>query len=178
MPTSLYGRTPSMASRSASTAPAPIPRTSRRLFVLAAVAGLLHAAPSLYWAAGGSALLETVGEFAVEMRATGGTTVALMLVGVGLAKLAGALVPLFDHASPPPHRWVRLASWTGAGLMLVWGGAGMLGAWVGLLTGATTWAHPAAMGHAMLWDPLFVLWGLLLAGALWTSRGATPRRHR
>jgi hypothetical protein len=25
-------------------------------------------------------------------------------------------------------------------------------------------------GHAMLWDPLFALWGFLLLGGLWLTR--------
>ena len=145
-------------------------RTSRVLFALAAVCGLLHAAPSFYWAAGGSALLDTVGRFALDMRASGDPSVTLMLVLVGLAKTAGALVPLVDHAAPPAHRWVRLVSWVGAAVLVAWGGVGMVGAWAGVLTGATTLAQPAVFGHAVLWDPLFVLWGLLLGAALWTSR--------
>lgn len=163
------------------TRPATSPaRRDRRALVflsLAAVCGLLHAAPSLYWAAGGTALLETVGDFAVDLARSGGPGVALMLLGVGLVKAAGALVPLIDHVRAPAHRWVRLVSWAGVVLLLVWGGAGTIGAWTGLATAAASWDQPAVVGHAVLWDPLFVLWGLMLGAGLWTSRhvSATPR---
>lgn len=141
-------------------------------FVVAAVCGLLHAAPSLYWASGGRALLPTVGSFAVELAESGEPGVVAMLLAVGLLKAAGALVPLIDHLRPPAHAWVRTVSWIGVALLLVWGGAGMVGAWVGLLTGTATVAQPAVVGHALLWDPLFVAWGAALAVALWTSRRA------
>ncbi|GMA38495.1 hypothetical protein GCM10025883_05400 [Mobilicoccus caccae] len=72
------------------------------LFVGAAVAGLLHAAASLYWALGGTWLLDTVGQFAVDMQREGGPLITLMLWVVTLAKVAGALVPLLDHARPRP----------------------------------------------------------------------------
>lgn len=148
-------------------------RSALVLFTVAALLGLLHAAPSVYWAAGGRALLETVGTFAVELADSGRPEVPWMLLGIGLAKAAGALVPLLDHLRPPPHTWARVVSWIGAATLLAWGGAGTIGAWIGVVTDATTWARPAVVGHALLWDPLFVLWGVALALALWTSRRQT-----
>lgn len=146
--------------------------TARTLFVLAAVCGLLHAAPSFYWAAGRRALLETVGSFAVELADSGEPGVTWMLLGVGLAKTAGALVPLLDHLRLPAHTWVRVVSWAGVAALLAWGGAGVVGAWIGVLTGTASWAQPAMVGHGLLWDPLFVVWGVMLALALWKSRPA------
>lgn len=147
-------------------------RGARILFVLAAVCGLLHAAPSFYWATGGRALLETVGSFAVELADSGEPGVTWMLLGVGLAKTAGALVPLLDHLRLPAHTWVRVVSWAGVAALLAWGGAGVVGAWIGVLTGTASWAQPAMVGHGLLWDPLFVVWGVMLALALWKSRPA------
>ncbi|GAA1392364.1 hypothetical protein GCM10009599_13190 [Luteococcus peritonei] len=83
-------------------------------------------------------------------------------------------MPWLDHARGPGHRWVRLVSWLGVALLLAWGGLGMVGAWIGLARGAD--ATPALVGHALLWDPLFVLWGLLLAGALHASRSRPGQR--
>lgn len=140
------------------------------LFVGAAVAGLLHAAASLYWALGGTWLLDTVGQFAVDMQREGGPLITLMLWVVTLAKVAGALVPLLDHARPPAHRWVRVVSWLGVLVLLAWGGAGMIGAWIALTSGTSTGDDTALVGHAFLWDPLFVIWAILLAWALIASR--------
>lgn len=33
-------------------------------------------------------------------------------------------------------------------------------------------------GHALLWDPLFALWGLLLLAGLWLTRGGADRASR
>lgn len=150
-------------------------------FVAAAGAGMVHAAASLYWAFGGTWLLNTVGQFAVDLQRTGGLEVRLMLVAVAAAKAAGAIVPWLDHARPPAHRWVRVVSWLGAAVLLVWGGAGTVGAWIGVAAGRSLRHEPALVGHALPWDPLFVLWGLLLAAALrrsrpWARRRDTPAR--
>ncbi|QBJ20515.1 DUF3995 domain-containing protein [Kocuria marina subsp. indica] len=62
------------------------------------------------------------------------------------------------------HAWIRLVSWLGAAAVLLRGGAGTAGAWGSVVLGHSTWADSAVLGHALLWDPLFVLWGLALAG--------------
>ena len=144
-------------------------------FAAAACAGLVHAAASLYWALGGSLLLDTVGQFAVDLQRTGGLEVRLLLVVVTAVKVAGAIVPWLDHARPPAHRWVRVVSWLGVVVLLVWGGAGTVGAWIGVAAGRSLRHEPALVGHALLWDPLFVLWGLLLAVALRRSRSWVVR---
>lgn len=138
------------------------------MFVGPAVAGLIHAAASLYWTLGGAWLLDTIGEFAVEMQRRGGVEVRLMLGAITAVKVAGAIVPLLDHRHPPAHRWVRVVSWIGVGVMAVWGGAGMIGAGLAL-SGGAPWSA-ALIGHAFLWDPLFVLWAALLAVGLLRSR--------
>lgn len=161
-----------MSTKHQATAVARAGRSARIFFLLAAVCGLLHAAPSFYWATGGRALLETVGSFAVELAESGEPGVTWMLIAVGLAKTAGALVPLLDHLRLPAHTWVRFVSWAGVAVLLAWGGAGMVGAWIGVLTREASWAQPAMVGHGLLWDPLFVVWGALLALALWKSSPA------
>lgn len=146
------------------------------LFAAAAIVGLVHAVASLYWAVGGDLLLETVGQFAVDTRRSGDPAVTLMLWVIGLLKVAGALVPWLDHRHPPAHRWVRVVSWLGVAVMMLWGGAGTVGAWIALAGRTASTANPAVLGHAFLWDPLFVAWALLLAGGLIVSRQAWRRR--
>lgn len=143
-------------------------------FVGAAVAGLAHAAASLYWTLGGTWLLDTVGAFAVRMQEEGGLAIRAMLAGITVMKIAGALVPLVDHLRPPAHRWVRVVSWLGVAVLVAWGGMGMLGSWYSLATGTTlvtSGEQAALVGHAFLWDPLFVVWGVLLGVGLLRSRG-------
>ena len=45
------------------------------LFIGAAIAGLLHAAPSFYWMCGGMWLLDTVGPMAVKLQQEGNVPV-------------------------------------------------------------------------------------------------------
>ena len=141
----------------------------RAWFTTAMLAGLVHAAASLFWTRGGTWLLDTVGDFAVEMQEEGAASTRALLGAVTLAKAAGAVVPWWGHRSQPAPRWIRVASWAGAGVLLLWGGAGMLGAWAGLAGGGTL-QDSALAGHALLWDPLFVLWGAALARGLWMTR--------
>lgn len=150
-------------------------RVPVRSFGLAAVAGLLHALPSLYWALGGTWLLDTVGEWAVQLQQGPRQQVLLMMVPVFLVKACAAVVPWLDHRRPPAHRWVRVVSWCGATVLVLWGAAGMVGAWIGMAmgTGGAGGITPSQVGHGFIWDPLFVLWGALLAHGLWRSRGWT-----
>ena len=94
------------------------------LFIGAAIAGLLHAAPSFYWMCGGMWLLDTVGPMAVELQQEGNVPVRFLLAAVFIAKVTGALVPLIDHLRPPAHAWVRIVSWVGVLVLIGWGGRG------------------------------------------------------
>lgn len=76
----------------------------RGFFTLAMVAGLLHAAPSLYWALGGTWLLETVGQFAVDLRAEGAaSTTALLLAITALTASRPRRVLPGSQAWPSPR---------------------------------------------------------------------------
>ena len=140
----------------------------------ACIIGLVHAAFSMYWAVGGQWLLDTVGRWAVEqsLRAPRGT--AFLLGLVALAKVAGALVPvaLATNQLRRPGRW-RAVVWLAAVLLVLYGGANtavaaaVLG---GLVRPAGGYDRAAMIGHAWLWDPLFLLWGAALLGYLLLSR--------
>lgn len=148
----------------------------------ACAAGLLHALPSLYWAAGGRWLLDTVGPWALDLaEERPGRAVVLLLV-VAAAKVAGALVPLGVETGRVPGRAVwRPLSWAGAAVLLVWGGANTVVAWLvlgGVLDVAGPTDRAALLGHAALWDPLFVVWGLCLAVGLWRTRRSTAPSRR
>lgn len=141
---------------------------------VAAVAGLVHAGSSAYWALGGTWLLETVGEQIVA--AFSGALWIIMIVA--LAKLLAAVLPLAVEAvrSTPGglRAAVRLISWLGALGIIVWGGSGMVAAQLALAGAFGMVADasiPALIGHAWIWDPLFLVWGLALLIGLIRSRG-------
>ena len=68
--------------------------TGRGLVWVAAAAGVVHAAFSLYWALGGTWLLATVGRWAVDLGRDEPALAGIALGLVTLVKLAAALVPV------------------------------------------------------------------------------------
>jgi hypothetical protein len=68
--------------------------------------------------------------------------------------------------------WRRLAA-VGAVGLIVYGLVNVAISWAvlgGLVTPEGGYDRDAQLGHAVLWDPLFLLWGLLLAGGLTLTR--------
>ncbi len=151
--------------------PASSPRTgtARTALLVAAVAGAVHAGFSLYWALGGRWLVETLGERVVETFAGR----ELLLLPVGVAKLAGALIPYVLHRRDwPGPRWWRPLCWAGGAVLLAYGLVNTVSASL-VLAGVVDVAapdRPGLIGHALLWDPLFALWGAALLAGLWWSR--------
>lgn len=146
--------------------------------VAAAVLGAGHAAVTVYWAAGGTALLDTIGG-SIERWArdrTPGLVTALCLLA--LLKLGVAL-------AAPVLATTRLPSWTRGGLprALSWVAAIVLTLYGGVLTAAGLLVQTGVLStdqdtdtralawHTYLWDPWFLLWGLLLAATLGSTRG-------
>ncbi|MDO5511628.1 DUF3995 domain-containing protein [Corynebacterium sp.] len=131
---------------------------------VAALAGVIHGAFSLYWAAGGTWLLETVGEAVTDQFAG----LSWVLAVVGVLKLALACGPLLIDAP-----WARILYWLGAAALIVWGGVNTLTTnlmLAGVLPLPAAVDRPALIGHAWIWDPLFLVWGVALAVGLWQRR--------
>ena len=151
-------------------------RAARRAVMVAGVAGTLHALASLYWALGGTWLLATLGARVLEAFAG----LEWVLLPVAVVKLTGAWVPVVLHQRQWPHaRFWRPVCWVGAGVLIAWGGSNtMVGQVVlaGVLQPEGGYDRAAMIGHAWLWDPLFLLWGAALAVGLWLSR-PTPERE-
>lgn len=145
----------------------------------AAVLGLLHALPSVYWALGGTWLLSTVGPWAEELHRRQPIGAGMALLAVAAVKAAVALLPLLVHRGRWPaarRRW-RGLSWVAAVILI---GYGLANEIAGALALSGVWGdveHPAAVwGHVCVWDPLFALWGAALAAGLWSDRpGVRPR---
>lgn len=154
----------------------------RRLLAGAAALGLIHAAASAYWALGGDRLVDTVGSWARQWREDSPVTATAVLLTVTLVKVGGAVVPLLVASGRLPRRPWRALCWLGAAVLASYGLANTAGAWVVLVGWVDSPAadpaspdHPALLGHALLWDPLFAAWGVLLGLGLWRGRAASPR---
>ena len=138
----------------------------------AAAAAFGYAAVSLYWAAGGTAGLSTVGGIAQTMARTGGAAAAAGIAAIVLLKTAGGLLALamvMPWGRRLPRRAVSVAGLAGSALLIVYGAVEVAGealAETGVIRpSAPDWT--ALRWHLALWDPWFLVWGLLLAAATW-----------
>lgn len=145
-------------------------RTALTTLLIAAAAGMAHGLFSLYWAAGGDWLVSTLGRQLVDTFADR----RWLLFPVAALKIAFAVLPLglARLSWPPPRAW-RLLCWVGAAVLLVWGGVNTITGNL-VLSGAINpeggYDRDGMVGHAWLWDPLFLIWGIALAVALLLTR--------
>lgn len=142
----------------------------------ALVVGLLYAGVSVYWGLGGSWLLDTVsGSLAQPGRA--GTTGALLAVWAAAAvKVIAAVLPLLAlhrSAGSAWHRTLWVLAWAEGGILTIYGlvltATGLL-TQLGFIHVSPAADHRALAWHAYLWDPWFLLWGLLVLAALLRGR--------
>ncbi len=153
-------------------------RWTRAALVAAAALGLVHAAFSLYWALGGDWLLVTLGARIVsdfgDQR--------WLLFPVAAVKAVFAVLPVWLASRGWPWRlFSRLVCWLGAVVLAVWGGVNtVVGNLVlaGVVAPSGGFDRPGMIGHAWLWDPLFLAWGLLLAVGLLGTRSRRPRAEQ
>jgi hypothetical protein len=147
----------------------------------ACVVAAAYAVVSLYWALGGTAGLDRVGGVPERMARSGGTVALLVIAVTILVKVLGALLAL-ALARPRERRLPRrvlLVACVGAAAVLVVYGAAQVTAEALVETGAikpsgsVDWT--ALRWHLELWDPWFLVWGLLLALA---TRGYAITRSR
>jgi hypothetical protein len=126
-----------------------------------------YAAVSLYWAAGGRAMLTTVGGFAATMSGAGGAGAVLVLSLVVAIKAAGGLLALALIGPPRPWRPRRelfIVAMAGSAVLVLYGMV-QVAAEILVETGAITPRAPdfvALRWHLGLWDLWFLIWGLLL----------------
>lgn len=143
---------------------------------VAAALGLLHAAFSVYWALGGTWLLDTIGG-SLEAGGRAGDPLIRTLVWAAVAMKLIAVVAGLLAVSPDlrgrPRRVARFVAWSAAVILTLYGGvltgAGLL-VQTGVIPAAPDADHRALAWHTFLWDPWFLLWGLVLGLALWYSR--------
>ena len=156
-------------------------RSARRAGLRSAQAafavGLLYAAISLYWGAGGTWLLDTVGSSLGKGHGGSALVVLAVWLAVGL-KVIAAVLPLLavgadTSAGSGRPRLIRALTWVEALILtvygLVWTAVGLL-VEAGVIGTSATADHRALEWHAYLWDPWFLVWGLLVTAALMRSR--------
>ena len=146
---------------------------ARHAFTIAAICGLVHAAISVYWALGGTALLATLGQ---TILSAVGDRIWLLWPVAAVKALVAVLPLVFDRTGWPP--FTRALAWLAGVLLVAWGGVNtIVGNLVlsGIITPAGGYDRQAMIGHAWLWDPLFLIWGLALLGGLWLTRASTRR---
>jgi hypothetical protein len=146
----------------------------RRLAEVAGVVGLLFAAVSIYWGLGGMWLLDTVSHSMAEQSRAGDSAVFLAAWVAAVLKMIAVVLPLLALRPMTRVAWVRRArtlAWVQVAVLMTWGVLQTVGSLV-LLTGVidSSTDHRVLAWHAFLWDPWFVVWGLLVAGALRSSR--------
>ena len=147
----------------------------------ALVVGLLYAAVSVYWGLGGTWLLDTVGG-TLERQGRAGNAAVMLAVWAAVAlKLIAALLPLIALRRPTEPRRDRVVwalAWATAAILTVYGlvqtAVGLL-VQAGAISTSATVDHRALAWHAYLWDPWFLIWGLLVTAAL--LRGRHRRSH-
>jgi len=146
-----------------------------RLLMGAAVAGFLHAGFSLYWALGGRWLLPTVGQWALDYARESPVAAGFLLIIVAAVKCAVAIFPVLASQGKlaRPRAWRGLA-WLAAIVLTGYGTVNSIVAWLVLgdvLRPEGGYDRQSMIGHAYLWDPLFLVWGLLLGAGLFAGRG-------
>jgi hypothetical protein len=147
----------------------PLNRRSRTGAGYAAAAwGFAFGAVSVYWALGGTAGKETIAEdiedvpLANDPAIVAGTAVLKLLAGL----LALALVQPWGRSIP--RRWLLAAAWSAGGLLTLYGAANLIdhGLMVaGVRDTPEVLGSRAARWHLLLWDPVWLLGGILFLAA-------------
>jgi hypothetical protein len=144
----------------------------------ACAVGLLYAAVSVYWGAGGGWLLDTVGGSLARLGRQHNAAVIAAVWAAAALKLLASVLPVL--ALRDSARVARVLAWIAAWILTGYGAALTL---VGLLVQAgaidtpTGADHRALAWHAFLWDPWFLVWGLLTLLALTRRRAGQLRRR-
>lgn len=139
-------------------------------FLVAAVLGSVHAGFSLYWSAGGTVLVSSLGTALVECFQGH----EWLLAPVGVVKLVAALAPLeLARRRWPARAATRSVCWLGAFVLVAWGGVNTaIGNLVlaGVIKPNGGFDRTGMIGHAYLWDPLFLAWGTAVVLGLLSAR--------
>ena len=149
----------------------PAPRVAPTAAWTAFGFGLLYAGVSVYWAAGGRWLLDTVGGSLGQLGRQRDTAALMTVWAAAVIKLIAAVIPLLAirRSRGSRRRVVRILAWAEAAILVGYGhvltAAGLL-LQAGIILPAAGADHGALAWHAFLWDPWFLVWGLLVLLAM------------
>lgn len=146
---------------------------------LAFAVGILFTAVSLYWALGGTWLLDTVGPGLADPAAKGKIYLVVAIWAAVLVKGAAAVLPLVAMRMPQPklRRVLRFFVWAQAVVLVAYGfvlTVGGLLVQADVIHAAENADHVALAWHTYFWDPWFLIWGILVLVSLLRSR--VPRK--
>jgi hypothetical protein len=141
--------------------------------------GVLYAAVSVYWGLGGTWLVDTVGGSLAKRGRAGDAAVLAAVWAAAAVKLTASLLPL-AAVRGRGGRAVWILAWLAAGILVLYGLVLSVAGWLvraGIVHASAHADRRALAWHAYLWDPWFLVWGLLIAAALARARpGAVSRR--
>jgi hypothetical protein len=156
-------------------------RRGRAPAFLAALWALAFAAASAYWAAGGTGGANTIARSLADRAAERDPAFVVTLWGAAAVKatLAALALALVRPATARFARPVRFAGWIAGGALTLYGAAGLIE--FGLMAlGAreipTDVGDAAVLWYVLLWEPLWLLGGLLFLAA--TRQAARTTSHR
>lgn len=150
----------------------------------AAAVGLPYAAITAYWALGGRWLLSTVGGQFEQLAKSGGAEVELGVWTVAALKVIGSALPVAVGrywGLGWRARALRVITTVEAAVLVLYGLVLSVVGWAVQAGVVKVGRHPdrrALVWHAFLWDPWFLLWGLLIAAALRCFAYRRPRLCR
>jgi len=151
----------------------------------ACIIGLLFAAVSAYWGLGGRWLLDTLDSRIQEQALAGSAGIYVAVWAAAVLKVVAALLPLLALRGLANRRWSRTVWFLAWAAAVILTGYGLMQTTIGLLAQAGVIHAPATASARVLawgayvWDPWFLIWGLLAGSALLRGRhhGNPPPLH-
>lgn len=129
---------------------------------------------SLYWAAGGTLGVDQLSVSLQERANERETGFVALVAATGIAKLLGAILPLW-LVFRPPSRTIRKVllylCWAGGALLALYGLTDVVSGSIDAARGA----RENAIWYAVLWGPTWLLGGVLFLLTAWTF-DIEPRR--
>lgn len=130
---------------------------------------LLFALVSLYWTLGGELGLATVGGVIEQAVRTGNAGMVLIMALTTVIKLLGAvfaLVLVRPWGRVFPRKLLLVLGWAGTAVLVLYGGFLTVSEAVVAIAGVPGTERLAFRWHLYLWDPWFLVWGVLLGLAM------------
>jgi hypothetical protein len=137
---------------------------------------------SFYWAAGGTFGLNTLGEAIESLAAAGELWVSLLVAVTGAMKLIPSVLVL-SLIRPWGDRFplkVRLAAVAGLGILSFLYGGVQMAMKLLVLAGVFTPEKidtAGFWGHLLIWDPVWIIGGVLLCTVAWNYHRRNPVRN-